>query len=187
VTLGRSGASCAGAISRRAPTKNRERERAVWVPKRSKAPRSFGNRRPSRGGGGRGPRPCPRREGESPAPPKQRCGDPGARGNVRGGTLTRQTVSPSLVRPRPVLVLEAKVSGARAARFHRGTDLRKQKSSVSNVGSAPLREQRRKRGRGFSEFTGEDRLLEGCARASCRVAEVGRRRLAQRSVSRVLF
>lgn len=89
--------------------------------------------------------------------------------------------------PRPVLVTEAKVSAARAARFHRGTDLRKQKSSVSNVGLASLREQRRKRGRGLSKFTGEDGMLEGCARASCRIAEVGRQRLAQKSVSKVLF
>lgn len=44
-----------------------------------------------------------------------------------------------------------------------------------------------KGGRGLSKFTGEVRALEGCARASCRVAEVGRRRLAQRSVSTVLF
>jgi hypothetical protein len=77
-------------------------------------------------------------------------------GTYRGGILARQTVSPSLVHPRPVLVTEAKVSTARAARFHRGTDLRKQKSSVSNVGLASLRKQRRKRGRGLSKFTGED-------------------------------
>jgi len=187
VTLGRSGAPCAGAISRRAPTKSRTRERAAWVPERSKAPRSFGNRRSSRGGGGRGPRPCPRREGESPAPPRQGCGDPGARGNVRGGALTRQTVGPSLGCPRPVLVTEAKASRGPRGSFSPWYLSAQADSSVSNVGSAPLREQRRKRGRGLSEFTGEDWMLEGCARASCRIAEVGRRRLAQRSVSKVLF
>jgi len=105
VTLGRSGASCAGAISRRAPRSRAAANTAVrWVPKRRKAPRSFGNRRSSRGGGGRGSWPCPRREGESPALPKRRCGDPGARGNVRGGELARNRESPSLGCPRPVLV-----------------------------------------------------------------------------------
>jgi len=105
VTLGRSGVSFAGAISRRTPRSRAVGNTAVrWVPKRCKAPRSFGNRRPSRGGGGRGSWPCPGPGGESPAPPSQECGDPGARGNVRGGELTRQRESPSLGRPRPALV-----------------------------------------------------------------------------------
>jgi len=73
-------------------------------------------------------------------------------GTVRGGELTRQTVSPSLGCPRPVPAAQA----ARAARLHRGTDPRKRKSSVTNVGSALLRKQRRKRGRGLSQFTDED-------------------------------
>jgi len=119
VTLGRSGVSFTGAISRRTPRSRAVGNTAVrWVPKRRKAPRSFGNRRPSRGGGGRGSWPCPGLEGESPALPKQECGDPGARGNVRGGELARQTVSPSLGRPRPALVrAEAKAfeSGSRGS------------------------------------------------------------------------
>jgi hypothetical protein len=77
VTLGRSGVSHAGAISRRAPAQSRKRKRAVWVPKQRKAPRSFGNRRPSRGGGGRGPRPCPPPRGGVSSPPEARMRRPG--------------------------------------------------------------------------------------------------------------
>lgn len=143
MTLGRSGASYAGAISRRAPRSRVVANTAArWVPKRSKAPRSFGNRRPSRGGGGRGPRPCPRREGESPAPPKQRCGDPGARGNVRGGELARQTANPSLVHPRLVLAAEAKASGARTARFHRDCQARAKARAGPPAKAEKLGEQR---------------------------------------------
>lgn len=42
-----------------------------------------------------------------------------------------------------------------------------------------------RRGRGSLEFTDEDGTLGGCARASYRVAEVDRRRLAQRGASRI--
>jgi len=79
VTLGRSGASCAGAISPRAPIYKAASasERFLWVPKWRKAPRSFGNRRPSRGGGGRGPRPCPPPRGGVSSPREARMRRPG--------------------------------------------------------------------------------------------------------------
>jgi len=127
VTLGRSGASHAGAISRRAPNK------AVSVSER------FGFQNGAkhlglsetvalRGAAAEGDLGRVLAERGSLQPP--RSDDAATRvleGTYRGGILARQTVSPSLVRPRPVLVFEARVSGARAARFHRGTDLRKQK------------------------------------------------------------
>jgi len=165
------------------------------VPKRRKAPRSFGNRRSSRGGGGRGPRPCRCNEGSLQLLARQRCGDPGARGNVRGGKLARYTVSPSLGRPRPAPAAEAKAPVARAARRHQPAErarkrsrgprkrngsrarwVRRQCASTGETGAPP------------PEFAGEDGTLERvCPCVVSCVAEVGRRCLAQRCVSAVLF
>jgi len=87
VTLGRSGASCAGAISRRAPRSRVVANTAArWVPKRRKAPRSFGNRRPSRGGGGRGPLAVSLRRGGVSSPPNAKTRRPGcSRERMRRG------------------------------------------------------------------------------------------------------
>jgi hypothetical protein len=97
-------------------------------------------------------------------------------GQVRGGELARQGG--------PFARAPSARAGAEAKAFvsSRGSSL-----EGSNVGSAPSRERRWKEGLTLPGFADEDRTFEGCARASCRVAEVVRRRLAQRSVSRVLF
>jgi len=144
----------AGAISRRAPRSRVVAKAAArWVPKRCKAPRSFGNRRSSRGGGGRGPRPCPRREGESPAPPKQRRGDPGARGNVRGGELARKTGEPFARAPSAHAGCGSESFRSSRGSLHRAVKRarkrtrgppRKRRKLGGNVGSAPPRERKRK-------------------------------------------
>jgi hypothetical protein len=100
VTLGRSGASCAGAISRRAPRSRVVANTAArWIPKRRKAPRSFGNRRSSRGGGGRGPLAVSLRRGGVSSPPDAKTRRPGcSRERMRRG---RSSVKRRVLRSAP--------------------------------------------------------------------------------------
>jgi len=116
VTLGRSGASCAGAISRRAPRSRVVANTAArWVPKRRKAPRSFGNRRPSRGGGGRGPLAVSLRRGGVSSPPDAQTRRPGcSRERMRRGRSPVNGESFAL-RPRPAPVTWRKSRGSRGS------------------------------------------------------------------------
>jgi len=104
----------------------------------------------------------------------QKCGDPGARGNVRGGEARPSNGESFAQRPRPVPVTVAKVIAARAARFHRLASRARKRAGGSaqaeGRGVTWVRRHRasggEKEAAGLSQFTGEDRLLEGCARAS---------------------
>lgn len=105
MTLGRSGVSFAGAISRRTPRSRAAGNTAVRrVPRRRKAPRSFGNRRSSRGGGGRGSWPCPGPRGSLQPPRSMDAATRVLEGTFEEGSSSRQKESPSLGCPRPALV-----------------------------------------------------------------------------------
>jgi len=187
VTLGRSGASLAGAISRRAPRSRVVANTAArWVPKRRKAPRSFGNRRSSRGGGGRGPLAVSLRRGGVSSPPDAKTRRPGcSRERTRRGARPSKGESFSR-RPRPALVIVAKVT--RPARLAL-TVVPLRASGEARWATWVRR--RRKRAKKEAAASRNSRARIECSKGvparRVVVAEVGRRRLAQRSVSRVLF
>jgi hypothetical protein len=165
----------AGAISRRAPRSRVVANTAArWVPKRRKAPWSFGNRRSSRGGGGRGPLAVSLQRGGVSSPPDAEMRRPGCsrERSRRGSSPVKRRVLRSAPSARaghggeshrgsrgslsPAGFSCAQACGGSAQAEGRGvTWVRRHRASGGEKEAA-----------GLSQFTGEDRLLEGCARAS---------------------
>jgi len=146
----------AGAISRRAPRSRVVANTAArWVPKRRKAPWSFGNRRSSRGGGGRGPLAVSLQRGGVSSPPDAEMRRPGC-----SRERSRRGSSPV---KRRVLRSAPSARAGHGGESHRGSrgslspagfscaqargGLCASRRSVSNVGSSSPRKRGRKGGR----------------------------------------